>query len=195
MLDLIHDIFLVKNMTMKQKYRKFAMFVVVIIGLISTVSVRANEENSYVDYRNPLIVELIDKKGKRYRGKAQFNPLFTHGEIIRVNSPWGVLYGRFAVMPPEKGRPVANPAWNWDERIKMPLINAHKEDWPLYGLVYLYAGKKLVIRCHIGAEQKIPSAEEMFFAGRGNTLRARGSCADRRKKEYKIIIKSPGNDK
>ncbi len=141
-------------------------------------TVCADEGNVFIDYKVEIGARISDERRGVFVGKGSFNPLFTYGELEFRKTKYGDLKGRFALMPPEPGKPVANPMFNWHEKIITPLLNAHESDWPLYGLVYLYVGRKLVIRCHVGGELKLVSAKQSLFGTGTQELRAEGRCAD-----------------
>lgn len=118
--------------------------------------------------------------GRAYQGTMQLVYEFGYGAVRFPTSPDGPLRGNFALVPA--------PMWpvtatlNWHEQFPAPMLNPHKDgDWPEYGRLYLFSGKRLVIRCHIGAERSY-SAEvpiKVHFVGSA-------VCADRRGRKYNI---------
>lgn len=167
-----------------------AMLVLAGTSFTAPLLVAGEKQNVYTDHRTPIEVRLIDARGKTYTGMAQVNVLFSHGEIEIARSPYGRLSGRFAVMPPASGKPIANPVWNWREKIKVPFLSAHTTDWPLYGLVYLSTNKKLVVRCHIGALQKLMTPHQSLFTSDNHHFEGEGLCADSKGRKLKIQIRN-----
>lgn len=170
---------------------QIAVWLLAVIGSLAVMGLQpasAKEDgNVYTDFRLPLDARLTDSHGKPYSGTATFNPLFVHGEVAIQGTPYGRLEGRYSMMPPERGTPISNPVWNEREKFPTPLLSAHTEDWPMYGLVYLYAGKRLVVRCHVGGRQTVPTGNQMLF-GKHNQLEVRGICADEDGRRYNIAF-------
>lgn len=126
----------------------------------------------------PVVIK--GAKGRSYPGSMQLVYEFGYGSVRFAASPDGPLKGNFALVPA--------PMWpvtatlNWHEQFPTPMLNRHKDgDWPEYGRLYLFAGKRLVMRCHIGAERSYAAEVPIKVHFVGSAV-----CADRRGRKFNI---------